>query len=144
MRRTLLRLLCLRLLPQQRSRPLELLLTKSCLKYALLAQTHRSLITWRAPGREMALTRIKLPERRAELEKGIGTIGLLIWPIEKQNAIVISDIKKASSACAHVCGKVEGAAWFDDSTNCFAEDSDGCRCARRTTSRGQERGRERG
>ena len=48
----------------------------------------------------MALTRIKLPERRAELEKGIGTIGLFIWPIEKQNAIVISDIKKASSACA--------------------------------------------
>jgi hypothetical protein len=44
----------------------------------------------------MTLTRIKLPERQAELEKGIGTIGLLIWPIEQQNAIVISDTKKAS------------------------------------------------
>jgi hypothetical protein len=73
-----------------------LLLTKCCLKYALLAPTHSSLISWRAPERKMTLTRIKLPERQAELEKGIGTIGLLIWPIEQQNAIVISDTKKAS------------------------------------------------
>jgi hypothetical protein len=35
----------------------------------------------------------------SEQQAGIGTIGLLIWPIETQNALVISDTKKASSAC---------------------------------------------